>query len=86
MKKKNSTQAPIAEFIYPDGTYRCLEYPDQPIGLVRPINKRFTRPVKVKFHPPGEDWEASREAEDRPVNQAFLAQWRDRCLDALAKK
>lgn len=84
-KKKANTHAPIAEFVYSDGTYRRLEYPDQPIGLTRFVNKRLVRPISLKFYPPGEDWEASREAEDRPVNHAFLAQWKDKCHNALSR-
>lgn len=84
-KKKLETNAPVAEFVYPDGTYRRLEFPDQPVGLVRVINKHFIRPTKLKFYPPGEDWEASREAEDRPVNHAYLERWRDRCHEALSR-
>lgn len=86
MKKNNlHTQGPIAEFIFEDGVYRRYEYPDQPIGLSRVVNKKFVRPISLKFYPPGEDWEASRLAEDRPVNQAFLERWKDRCRAAISK-
>lgn len=86
MKKNNlHTQGPIAEFIYSDGVYRRFEYPDQPTGLTRIINKKFVRPTSLKFHPPGEDWEASRLAEDRPVNKAFLERWKDRCREAISR-
>lgn len=86
MKKQKNTQAPIAEFIFPDGTYRRFEYPDQPIGLTRFVNKQIVRPIKLIIHPPGEDWEASRDAEERPVNYAFLERWKERCRQAVSKK
>jgi len=84
-KKKSETHAPVAEFTYSDGKVRRLEYPDPPTGLVRFVNKTHIRPNQLTFHPPGEDWEASRIKEDRPVNQSYLAQWKDRCHNALSR-
>lgn len=84
-KKADDYTGPIAEFTYPDGTYRRLEYPNQPIGLTQKEGLKFVRPETLVFLAPEDGWEEARAAEDRPVNQAYLAQWRERCHEALMK-